>query len=88
MLPRLEIAESRKGDAMKSKSLHKGDQVEWETSQGKTHGKIVRKLTAPRMIKGRKVAASKGNPEYLVESEKSGEQAAHKPQALKKRRSS
>ncbi|MEK7953033.1 DUF2945 domain-containing protein [Luteolibacter soli] len=73
---------------MKSKSLRKGDEVEWQTSQGKTHGKIVRKLTAPRMIKGHKVAASRENPEYLVESEKSGELAAHKPEALKKRKSS
>lgn len=73
---------------MKSKSFQKGDPVEWETSQGKTHGKIVRKLTAPRMIKGHKVAASKTNPEYLVESDKSGDQAAHKPEALKKRTSS
>jgi hypothetical protein len=35
-------------------------------------------------IKSHKVAASKDNPEYLVESEKSGGQAAHKPEALKK----
>jgi len=72
----------------KSKSLHKGDRVEWETSQGKTRGKIVRKLTAPRMIKGHKVAASPENPEYLVESEKSGEQAAHRAEALTTKRMS
>ncbi|MCW1922320.1 DUF2945 domain-containing protein [Luteolibacter arcticus] len=71
---------------MKPESLHKGDKVEWETSQGKTQGKIVRKLTAPRMIKGHKVAASKDGPQYLVESEKSGEQAAHRPEALTKRK--
>ncbi|WP_246450630.1 DUF2945 domain-containing protein [Sphingomonas rhizophila] len=33
---------------------------------------------------GHKVAASKDNPEYLVESDKSGKRAAHKPSALKK----
>jgi hypothetical protein len=70
---------------MRSKSLRKGDKVEWETSQGKTHGKIVRKLTAPRMIKGHKVAASQEDPQYLVESEKSGEQAAHRPESLRRR---
>jgi hypothetical protein len=73
---------------MKSKSLHKGEKVEWQTSQGKTHGKIVRKLTAPREIKGHHVAATKDDPQYLVESEKSGEQAAHKPEALTKMRKS
>ena len=70
---------------MKAKTLKKGDRVEWETSQGKTAGKVVKKLTSRTKIKGHQVAASKENPEYLVESEKSGEKAAHKPEALKKR---
>jgi len=64
--------------------LKKGDKVEWETSQGKTSGTVKKKLTEPIDIKGHHVAASKDNPEYLVESEKSGGQAAHKPAALKK----
>ena len=64
--------------------LKKGDKVEWETSQGKTKGTVKKKLTAPTDIKGHHVAASENNPEYLVESETSSKQAAHKPQALKK----
>lgn len=64
--------------------LKKGDQVAWETSQGKTSGTVKKKLTKPIDIKGHHVAASTDNPEYLVESEKSGGQAAHKPEALKK----
>lgn len=64
--------------------LKKGDQVEWETSQGKTSGTIKKKLTSGTQIKGHKVAASKDNPEYLVESDKSGAEAAHKPESLKK----
>ncbi|MDQ3041520.1 MAG: DUF2945 domain-containing protein [Acidobacteriota bacterium] len=64
--------------------LKKGDKVEWETSQGKTSGTVKKKLTEPMDIKGHHVAASKDNPEYLVDSEKSGGQAAHKPAALKK----
>lgn len=62
----------------------KGDKVEWETSQGKTEGKIKEKLTSPTDIKGHHVAASKDNPEYLVESDKTGKEAAHKPESLKK----
>ena len=69
---------------MNKNTFKKGDRVEWETSQGKTRGKVVKKLTAPREIKGHHVAASKENPEYLVKSEKSGAEAAHKPSALKK----
>lgn len=62
----------------------KGDKVEWKTSQGKTTGEVVKKLTSPTDVKGHHVAASEDNPEYLVESDKTGKQAAHKPEALKK----
>lgn len=63
----------------------KGDRVEWKTSQGKTEGKVEKKLTEPTDIKGHHVAASEDNPEYLVKSEKSGKEAAHKPDSLKKK---
>ena len=69
---------------MAEKTLKKGDKVEWETSQGKTTGTIKKKLTAPTDIKSHHVAASENNPEFLVESDKSGKQAAHKPESLKK----
>lgn len=68
--------------------LKRGDHVEWNTTQGKTSGEVKKKLTRPTDIKGHHVAASSDNPEYLVESEKSGKQAAHKPQALKKTKKS
>lgn len=64
--------------------LKKGDKVEWNTSQGKTKGTVKKKLTSPIDIKDHHVAASKDNPEYLVESEESGKEAAHKPESLKK----
>ncbi|MGI8930956.1 MAG: DUF2945 domain-containing protein [Sphingomicrobium sp.] len=63
--------------------LHKGDKVEWDSSGGHSTGKVVRNWTSPMTIKGHKVAASKDNPEYLVETA-AGNQAAHKPKALKK----
>jgi len=68
-----------------SKTLKPGDQVEWQTSQGKTTATVKKKLTSKTKIKTHVVAASKENPEYLVQSEKSGGLAAHKPAALKKR---
>ena len=67
-----------------AEKLKTGDKVEWETSRGKTSGTEKKKLTKPTEIKGHHVAASEENPEYLVESEKTGAQAAHKPEALKK----
>lgn len=71
---------------MAKDNFKKGEKVEWKTSQGKTTGTVKKKLTSPTMIKGHEVAASKENPEYLVETEKSKKEAAHKPEALKKRK--
>ena len=67
-----------------TKSLEKCDKVSWNTSQGRTHGTVVRKQTSSTHIKGHKVAASKDAPEYIVKSEKSGDLAAHKAEALTK----
>ena len=61
-----------------------GDKVEWGASQGTVTGKIKKKLTAPTDIKSHHVAASKEHPEYLVVSDKTGAEAAHKASALKK----
>lgn len=69
---------------MAEKTFKSGDKVEWDSSGGHSVGKVVKKLTSPTQIKGHKVAASKDNPEYLVKSDKSGKEAAHKPEALKK----
>ncbi|MEZ5183037.1 MAG: DUF2945 domain-containing protein [Acidimicrobiales bacterium] len=64
--------------------LRAGSRVRWNTSQGETVGTVVRKLTAPCDIEGHHVAASEDEPQYLVESEKTGARAAHKPDALRR----
>jgi hypothetical protein len=69
---------------MTDKTFRAGDTVKWDHSQGTTTGKVVRKLTTPTKIKDHKVAASADNPEYLVESGKTGARAAHKPSELRK----
>lgn len=69
---------------MTDKTLKAGDKVQWDHSQGETTGKVVRKVTSPTRIKGHKVAASKDNPEYIVESDKTGAKAAHRPGELRK----
>jgi hypothetical protein len=70
---------------MSKKTFKPGDEVAWSSSQGKISGTVEKKLTAPSQIKGHHVAASADNPEYLVQSAKTGAQAAHKPGALKKK---
>ncbi|MGG6263878.1 DUF2945 domain-containing protein [Leptolyngbya sp. AN03gr2] len=67
-----------------SEQLKKGDSVEWNTSGGKTEGKIKEIITEPTDFKGHHFEASKENPEYLVESSKSGKDAIHKEEQLKK----
>jgi hypothetical protein len=69
---------------MSEKTFKTGDTVKWDHSQGTTTGKVVRKLTRPTTIKTHKVAASPDNPEYLVESGKTGARAAHRPSELRK----
>ena len=61
-----------------------GDKVEWNTPQGKTRGMVKKKLTSSTEVGGQKINASEDVPRYLVESEKSGKEAAHKPDTLNK----
>lgn len=57
--------------------------VKWKSHGGEAHGKVVNKQTTPTGIKGHKVAASKEDPQYIVETD-DGKRAAHKPDALRK----
>ena len=68
----------------KEPTFKKGDAVTWDASQGEIHGTVVKKLNAPMKIKGHAVQASKDNHEYLVKSDKTGAEAAHKPGELHK----
>jgi hypothetical protein len=67
-----------------AKDLKTGDRVKWNTSQGETTGKVVKKQASRTKIKGHTVAASKDKPQVIVESEKTGKRAAHKAGALRK----
>ena len=64
-----------------AKTLSKGDRVTWKSHGGEAHGKVVRKQIEPTRIKGHKVAASKENPQFIVETDE-GKRAAHKAAAL------
>jgi hypothetical protein len=61
-----------------------GDTVSWNTPQGRTHGKVVKRLTSRTKVGGTEINATKEDPRYLVESDKTGKRAAHTPDALRK----
>jgi hypothetical protein len=65
------------------KSPKTGDDVSWKSHAGEAHGKVVRKLTSPTRMKSHKVAATKEEPQFLVQTDE-GKQAAHKAGALKR----
>ena len=67
-----------------AKALTPGDKVHWSTSQGETRGKVVRKLTSKTRINAHTAKPDTDHPQYLVQSEKTGARAAHKPDQLKK----
>ena len=67
-----------------SDNLEKGDHVTWKSHGSEVEGEVKRKITSDTEAGGRTVRASEDDPQYEVESEKSGKTAVHKPGALKK----
>ena len=63
----------------------KGDEVTWKSHGGEAVGKVKKKITSETEAGGRTVKASQDEPQYLVESDKSGGEAVHKPSALEKK---
>jgi Hypervirulence associated proteins TUDOR domain len=66
-----------------SQEFKKGDRVTWKSHGGSAEGEVLRKITEDTELAGRKVRASKDDPQYLVRSNKSGGEAVHKPSALR-----
>lgn len=61
-----------------------GDYVEWNSEAGRVRGTIRKKITSEITFKGYTVHASKEEPQYLIDSDKTDHQAMHKGSALKK----
>jgi hypothetical protein len=61
-----------------------GDYVGWNSEAGRVHGTIKKRITAPITFKGYTVHASKGEPQYLIKSDKTDHMAMHKGSVLKK----
>jgi hypothetical protein len=70
---------------MSKKEFQKGDKVTWQSHGGTAEGTVEEKITSDTKAAKRIVRASKDEPQYRVRSEKSGNDAVHKPKALKKK---
>ena len=60
-----------------------GDHVSWNSEAGRVRGTIKKKITSEITFKGYTVHASKEEPQYLIESDKTDHMAMHKGSALK-----
>jgi len=63
-----------------------GDHVSWNSEAGRVSGVIREKISAPIEFKGYTVHASREEPQYLIESDKTDHLAMHKGSALRKLR--
>jgi hypothetical protein len=68
----------------KDDEFRTGDKVSWKSHGGEAVGEVKKKITEDTEAGGRTVRASEDDPQYLVESEKSGGEAVHKPSALER----
>jgi hypothetical protein len=69
---------------MAAADLRVGDRVSWNTSQGRTRGKVVGRKTKDFTFAGQHFTASSARPKFIVRSEKTGAEAAHGSSALRK----
>jgi hypothetical protein len=63
-----------------------GDHVTWNSEAGRVSGVIRKKISAPIEFKGYTVHASREEPQYVIESDKTDHLAMHKGSALRKLR--
>jgi hypothetical protein len=61
-----------------------GDHVSWNSEAGRVSGIIRKKIVAPIEFKGYTVHASREEPRYLIESDKTDHLAMHKGSALRR----
>lgn len=61
-----------------------GDHVEWNSEAGRVRGTIIKKVTSETNYKGYIHHATKEEPQYLIQSDKTDHIAIHQGTALKK----
>jgi hypothetical protein len=70
---------------MSDQEFKKGDEVTWQSHGSTAEGTVEEKITSDTTAAKRTVRASEDDPQYRVRSVKSGKDAVHKPDALKKK---
>jgi hypothetical protein len=65
------------------KIFRRGDHVEWNSEAGRVRGVIIKKVVSNIRIKGYVHHASREEPQYLIESDKTDHVAIHKEKALR-----
>jgi len=66
-----------------AKTFKRGDHVEWNSEAGRVRGVILKKVVSDIPLKGYVHHASKEEPQYLIQSDKTDHVAIHKPQTLR-----
>jgi hypothetical protein len=69
---------------MSDNEFKKDDKVEWRSHATTVRGTVEEKITSDTESAGRTVRASKDEPQYKVRSDKTGADAVHKPDALRR----
>jgi hypothetical protein len=62
----------------------KGDDVVWRSHGKDVHGTVQGKITRRTEAAGRTVDASADEPQFRVRSDKTGREAVHKPESLRR----
>jgi len=61
-----------------------GDKVTWGSSGSEIEGTVEKKVTSETHIKGHTAKPTKEEPQFVVKSAKTGKEAVHKPEDMKK----
>lgn len=69
---------------MSNRNFDKGDKVEWRSHGTMVRGTVEGEITSDTEAAGRTVRASQDQPQYKVRSDKTGADAVHKPDALRR----
>ncbi|MFQ6855363.1 DUF2945 domain-containing protein [Streptomyces sp. 35M1] len=71
---------------MAKKKLTKGDDVVWRSHGQDVEGSVTGKIEERTERAGRTVDASENEPQYEVQSDRTGRKAVHRPESLDRKR--
>jgi hypothetical protein len=69
-----------------AKKFKPGQPVEWDASQGTIRGTVEHMVTKTTRVNGHVAKATAEQPQVLVRSDKTGAEAVHRPDAVRRTR--